>query len=322
MRAGRLLVILASLQRYGRRTAKELAEELEVSERTIHRDMEALSASGIPIYAVRGAQGGWVMQEGYRSRLTGLTTEEIRSLLMLQSSSVVKDLGLGGDMRNAFNKLLSALPDAARTDAEFVRERIHVDGAGWHSADPEENRHLAVVQEAAWTERKLRFTYRQPGSSEDKERTACPLGLVAKQSVWYMIAAAEEGDEPRTYRISRIRTAELSDQSFERPKDFALADYWERSTLLFKASLPRYPATVKIAAGAAERFRRERYVRVAEESPAEDGSIEAKAEFHTMESALEIVLAYGRRIRVIAPAALAEAVAAEACAIAALYEDA
>ncbi|MFC4303574.1 helix-turn-helix transcriptional regulator [Cohnella boryungensis] len=169
MRADRLLTILALLQAHGRLTTRDIAGRLEVSERTVHRDMEALTTAGIPVYAERGSSGGWSLSEGYRHRITGMTSGEIRSLLLVHDSSVVKDLGLNEQADTAFDKLLSALPEAVRKDAEYVRNRIHVDGAGWHSAPARES-HLKLVQEAVWAQRKLRISYRGWDASEDTER--------------------------------------------------------------------------------------------------------------------------------------------------------
>ncbi|MDF2959963.1 MAG: YafY family transcriptional regulator, partial [Paenibacillus sp.] len=176
MRAERLLSILLCLQSYGKMTTRQLAEKVEVSERTITRDMEALSAAGIPIYALRGAAGGWSLSEGYRTNLTGLKAEEVQSLLLMNPSGIMNDLGLRSDFEGAFLKLLASLPPALRRDAEFMRERIHVDGAGWHQSE-ETFPYLAIVQEAIWEEKKLLIYY--PKNGEITERLVEPLGLIA-----------------------------------------------------------------------------------------------------------------------------------------------
>ncbi len=178
MRADRLLVILALLQTHGQLSSRQLAALLEVSERTVHRDMEALGMAGIPVYAERGSKGGWALSEGYRSHITGMTTDEIRSLLLIHSSSVVRDLGLHDQVQTAFRKLLSALPSTVQRDAEYVRERIHVDGAGWHSSVPSRNSHLQAVQEAVWEQRKLRIVYRGWDADSETERLGQTKHLV------------------------------------------------------------------------------------------------------------------------------------------------
>lgn len=331
MKADRLLAILSALQTSGRATARELADRLEVSERTIHRDMETLGMAGIPVVADRGYRGGWSLPEGYRTRITGLTSEEISSLLLLGSSSVVRDLGLAGSAQAAFRKLLAALPASVRDSADTVRQRIHIDGAGWraagaYAADP---RLLAVVQEAVWDQRTLRFRYRSVDSDAESERTVRPLGLVAKQSVWYMVGlpVTDAGDdpqaeaEPRSYRISRFTDARPLEERFERPEGFDLAAYWERSTERFKAALPRYPARVRLAASDWPRFRRERYVRIESHHQRPDDWIEADAVFDTPESALSILLGYGSKAEALEPEELRQAVIAEMKAMSGLYRD-
>lgn len=314
MRADRLLSILLLLQNHGRLTSRMLAEMLEVSERTIHRDMEALSAAGIPVFAERGSQGGWSLSEGYRTNLTGMTTEELQSLLLVHPSSLLSDLGLKNRFEAAFQKLLAASSAKARRDAEAVRQLIHIDGAGWHQSD-ESFPFLPAVQEAVWASRKLFISYQREETAV--ERTVWPLGLVAKRSVWYMVAQVD--GEVRTYRISRLLSARMLDEAFERPADFDLARYWEQSTEQFKANLPTYPGRVKLVETSLSRFRQERYAKVIHTAPAADGWIEAEVEFQTLDSACEIVLGLGSRIEVIEPLELREKVIAEAKAVTALY---
>jgi predicted DNA-binding transcriptional regulator YafY len=319
MRADRLLMILSLLQTHGQLSSRELAHRIEVSERTIHRDMEALSIAGIPVYAERGSKGGWTLPEGYRSQMTGMTTEEISSLILLHSSSVVKDLGLHGSLQTAFSKLLSALPLTVQRDAETVRERIHIDGAGWHSSDQSQMSYLSVVQEAVWAQRKLKIAYRGWDSNSDTERLVCPLGLVAKQSIWYMIAQTEE--EIRTYRISRLEKASILEETFTRPGGFDLAAHWEQSTVLFKSNLPRYPATIRVASARWSKFNKERYAVVMSSLTMNDsGWVEADVEFNTLESACEILLSYGRHAHAVFPEDLRLAVFEEIKSVALLYE--
>ncbi len=325
MRADRLLTLLRLLHANGRMSSKSLAEQLEVSERTIHRDMEALSAAGIPVYAERGHLGGWSLPEGYRNRLTGMTAAEISALLVLQTSGIVKDLGLEESATSAIGKLRSALPPAAHQDAEFARQRIHIDGAGWRdsSATGESasagRSMLSIVQEAVWAERKLLIRY--AGAAES--RLVCPLGLVAKTQVWYVMTLSEtDGGEPRTFRISRIDEARITGETFERPAGFDLAASWTASVRRFQSNLPRYEASVRIAADRFDAFRRERFVSVREhQADALDGRIRAAVTFDTLESACEILLGYGRNAEALAPGELRAAIAAEAGAIAALYRD-
>ncbi|MBD2872325.1 helix-turn-helix transcriptional regulator [Paenibacillus arenilitoris] len=315
MRAGRLLSIVLLMQNYGKLTAKELAEKLEVSERTILRDMDSLSGAGVPVYAERGQRGGWALSEGYRTNLTGMRAEELASVLVASQSGLLGDLGIEKHFEAAVQKLLAASPDEASKDAALARQKIHIDGAGWHRSN-ETAPLLSVVQEAVWEERKLRIAYgREDGPAE---RVVHPLGLVAKRSVWYLVAESE--GELRTYRISRLTAAETLAERFERRPGFDLAACWEQSISEFKRRLPKYPAKVKVREATAGRLAKERFVRLAEPMPADGGWMVAEAEFETLESACEIVLSFGRRIEVLEPEELRAMVRAEAAASAALHE--
>jgi len=323
VKSDRLLFILGHLQMNGRATARELSRLLEVSKRTIHRDMETLAMAGIPVYAERGYRGGWSLPEGYRNKLTGLTSEEISSLLLIGSSGAVTDLGLAASAQTALRKLLAALPETVRHDAEIARQRIHIDGAGWRApaagaaADPAI---LTIVQQAVWESRKLRIRYQAARAEAAKERVVSPLGLIVKMSVWYVAALVEE--DVRSYRVSRIVEAEALADTFERPPRFDLAAWWEASMAEFRAALPRYPALVRIAADHWPQFRQERYVHVQGEPrpAAKERWICAEVEFNTLESACSIMLYYGRHAEAIGPAPFREAVRSELLAASKLYE--
>ena len=317
MRADRLLTILLLLQNNGKLTSRELADKLEVSERTIFRDMEALSAAGIPVFAERGSGGGWRLSEGYRTHLTGMKSKEILSLLLTNPTGLLDDLGIRGDFETAFQKLLAAAPETVKRNTDFVLQRIHIDGAGWHQTGGESFGYLPIVQEAVWNERKLLIRYRREGN-EPAERLVHPLGLVAKRNVWYMVA--EVDGHLRTYRISRLLDARLLDETFERPDGFQLAQYWEQSMAEFKSSLPRYPATVILKEELLSRLSRERYVQIGATFPARDGWLEAELVFETLDSASEIVLSFGAQLKVKEPSELRDRVKAEARAIVELYD--
>ncbi|MFE6795563.1 helix-turn-helix transcriptional regulator [Paenibacillus chitinolyticus] len=316
MRADRLLSLLLLLQNQGKMSSRELAEKLEVSERTIFRDMEALSAAGIPVYAERGSGGGWSLTEGYRTRLTGMKAEEIATLLIANDSALLSDLGMSSEYDSAFQKLLAASPASMRQETERVRQRIHIDGAGWHRS-AEQLPHLPLVQEAVWEERKLRIRYRR--DDRIAERIIHPLGLVAKGSIWYAVAEAE--GEMRTYRISRLLDAELSEEHFTRPASFDLAGYWEQSLKEFTAKLPRYPAKIKIKEPEFHRFSRERFAKVRNPSETVNGWVEADTEFNTLESAIGILLGYGSSVYVLAPEELRSGLIAVTKGILELYDN-
>ncbi|MFC7679401.1 helix-turn-helix transcriptional regulator [Paenibacillus sp. GCM10028914] len=315
MKADRLLSILLILQNQGKMTSRNLAEKLEVSERTINRDMEALSAAGIPVYAERGLHGGWRLSDQYQTKLTGMKKEELMSLLLSNQDHLLMDLGIRQHYESAFQKLLASSPDSIRKDAEIVRSRIHIDGAGW-SPSHDSVSWLNTVQEAVWSERKLTIQYQR----EDKivERIIHPLGLIAKRNVWYVVA--ETDGDLRTYRISRFLDAKILEETFERPTDFDLAKCWESSINEFKQNLPRYPATIFIEESRLSRLERERYVGIMNKSPYKPNWLIAEVQFDTLESACEIILSHGPAIRVHSPEELKERVLNQAQQIAAQYE--
>jgi predicted DNA-binding transcriptional regulator YafY len=317
MRADRLVSILLLLEVHRTLTARELARRLEVSERTIHRDMEALGAAGIPVVAERGSGGGWRLLDEYRTNLTGLNQAEIQALFLTMPPRLLADLGLDKAADAALIKLLAALPSMARRDAEHAAQRIHVDTGGWRQSE-ESVPLLPTLQTAIWQERRLRLSYAR-GVGASVERLVDPLGLVAKGSLWYLIAAVD-GDI-RTYRVSRMSGAELTDEPCTRPPDFDLAAYWARSSAQFQASLPRYPAVLRVDPDILPRMRSEgRYARIErEELPDQQGWVRLEMLFEEQHSACEYVLSYATRMEVIEPPALRELVVHAAEGIVELY---
>ena len=300
-------------------TARELARRLEVSERTIYRDMEALSTSGVPVVAERGAGGGWSLLEPYRTNLTGLNHAEIRSLFLAAPAKVLSDLGLRRAAEGALAKLLAAIPSMSRRDAEYARQRIYVDTSGWQSS-PEDVSALTELQDAIWHERMVRFFYKRGGDC-DAERVAVPLGLVAKGSVWYFVASV--GGQPRTYRVSRISRVEQTDEPCERPSHFDLGDYWRASAIEFDAKLPRYHATICVAPDGLPwvwyRMRRSRIE--SEDGPDDAGYVTFRLRFDVEDEAVVFVLGLGENARVVDPTELRARVADAAARIVALYQE-
>jgi predicted DNA-binding transcriptional regulator YafY len=241
MRASRLVQLLLLLQARGRITAAVLAEELEVSERTIHRDVDALSAAGVPIYAERGPHGGIQLVDGYRTRLTGLTGDEAEALFLSGLPGPAAELGLGTVVAAARLKVLASLPTELRARASRLVERFHLDAAGWFQAG-ETVPHLAEVAEAVWEARRMRIRYRRGDATV--ERLIEPLGLVLKAGIWYVVAVTE-GDV-RTYRARRIVEAVPTGESFERPAGFDLATHWTDSIAAYERATPRVAVTVRV----------------------------------------------------------------------------
>jgi predicted DNA-binding transcriptional regulator YafY len=241
MRASRLVTTLLLLQTRGRMTAAELARELEVSERTVHRDVDALSEAGVPIYAERGPHGGVQLVDGYRTRLTGMTAEEAEALFLSGLPGPAAELGLGTVMTAARLKVLAALPPELRARASRLVERFHLDAAGWFKAG-EAVPHLPVLAEAVWESRRVRVAYDR--GDRNVERVLEPMGLVLKAGIWYMVAATD--GQVRTYRVSRVENAAPTEEPFERPETFDLAAYWAESTAAYEREAPRLEVTVRV----------------------------------------------------------------------------
>lgn len=243
MRASRLLSVLLLLQNRGRMTAEELAAELEVSVRTVYRDIEALSAAGVPVYADRGRTGGYRLVAGYRTRLTGLNEEEAQALALAGVPAAAAELGLGTVLAAAQLKVLAALPEDLRARAARLAERFLLDVPGWFrgvESPPE----LAQIAEAVWESRRVTVRYRRWGDRE-VTRTLDPLGLVLKAGNWYLAARCDGTD--RTYRVSRIIEWRETGEPFARPAHFDLAAYWQEWSEQFERRLYPRVAVVRLS---------------------------------------------------------------------------
>ncbi len=318
MRADRLLSILLLLQNRGKMTTKELAKELEVTERTIHRDMEALSATGIPIIAVRGKSGGWKLLDQYRTNLTGLKYDEIISLLISPSIQLLSDLDLSKEWYDARQKMIAALPNSFRKESLDVWNRIHIDTSAWKQPS-EKIDSFKILQEAIWQEKVLQIKYERADGKEIF-RTVDPLGLVAKGSTWYLIASSDE--KIRNYRASRLLTVEMTDKSFTRPDDFHLEKYWVESTQNFINTLPEYKAEVEVSPSIVHRMKfTGRFVQIENiEPPTADGWIPVSLRCDTEQEAIAYILGFGDQIRVIFPTSLQQEIYQMARKIVAFYK--
>lgn len=322
MRASRLLSLLLLLQTRGRMTAAELAGELEVSIRTVYRDVEALSSAGVPVYADRGPAGGYRLLDGYRTRLNGLTAAEASSLFLAGLPGPAAELGLGEVAANAELKLLAALPPEPRSHAARMRERFHLDVPGWYR-DADDAPFLGEVAEAVWEQRPMRMTYRRWGP-RDVERLAHPYGLVLKGGSWYLVAAAD-GGAPRTYRVSRILAAEILDGRFERPGDFDLSAYWERYAAEFRARMRVGEALVRVAPGVEKMLRHTVGAEVADVAlagagpPDEHGWTVVRLPTESIRHAHWLLLRLGADVEVLEPPELRARMAATVTRLAELY---
>jgi predicted DNA-binding transcriptional regulator YafY len=312
MKADRLLSLLLLLQAHGRMTGRQLAARLEVSERTVHRDMEALGAAGVPVFALRGSQGGWQLDENWRTQVPGLDEAELRALVMAQPRAL-GDARLAHAAERALHKLMASLPEPMREQVVSIRQRVHVDSTGWRGTS-ENLSMLPVVQDAVSRDRRLDITYWRRGG-ECVERTIDPLGLVAKGSAWYLVARTSEGF--RTYRVSRIEKATLLELPSERPADFDLAAYWTESSTRFAEERPQFRARLRIEPRVAKWLKVWR-VGWSEETidpPPADGWVTLRMAFDTEEEAVFVVLGIGPRVDILEPESLRARVALQAAAV-------
>ncbi|MFK9091452.1 helix-turn-helix transcriptional regulator [Bacillus salipaludis] len=299
MRADRLMNIMILLQNRGKMTAKELANELEVSDRTILRDMDALSNAGIPIVSDRGKEGGWRLLDNFRTRLSGLNKDDIKSLFLFPSGKLLEDLGLNSQALDTRQKLLAAIPGTYRDEAQAMWERIHIDSSTWRQSK-EKMHALKTVQQAVWESKKLNIHYEQ-ADGEQKERLIEPLGLVAKGNKWYLVAS--RNGELRNYRVSRIHTAKVESDTFRRPINFNLAAYWEQSKVEFIQSLPKYDVQVEIHPVIIKRLNfTGKFVQVIKtENTNGDKWIPATLRFNDKQEAIEFILGFANKIKVLSP---------------------
>jgi predicted DNA-binding transcriptional regulator YafY len=303
-------------------TAQEMADELEVSVRTIYRDMDALSMAGVPVYAQRGPGGGCALLDSYRTTLTGLTQAEVRALFMLGIPSPLADLGIGQDVRSALRKLSASLPSSRRLDEEKASQRIHLDSTGWfqvHKPEPL----LTTIQQALWEDRRVRVVYRLPFDTL-VERLVDPYGLVAKGSSWYLVCGQDQ--RIRVHRVSQLVEAELTGDRFARPGGFDLVHFWRGWCTDSETNRPRFPVTLAVAPQFIQYLSaylgEEVHSAVHETNPDVCGGwIKLTHSFDTLEDARRRILGCGGALKVLAPRALRQTVLDFAQQTAALYED-
>jgi predicted DNA-binding transcriptional regulator YafY len=320
MRASRLVSLLLLLQTRGLLTAGELAAELEVSVRTVHRDVEALSEAGVPIYAERGPHGGIRLVDGYRTRLTGMTADEAEAIFLSGVPGPAAELGLGTVVTAARLKVLAALPPELRARASRLVERFHLDASGWFQAG-EPVPHLGVLSEAVWDSRRVTIDYER--GDRTVQRTLEPLGLVLKAGVWYVVAVAD--GSTRTYRVGRVTGARPLDERFERPDAFDLAAFWVESSTAYERDTPRVEVVLRIRPDRIGWLRRavgDRSVDAAETLPSDDdpeGWTHLSLRVDWPEEVPALLLAVGPNLEVIEPVDIRERLIANARATLARY---
>jgi predicted DNA-binding transcriptional regulator YafY len=305
MRATRLVSLLLLLQTRGQLTAAEISSALEVSVRTVHRDVESLSAAGVPVEAVRGPAGGYRLAGGYRTRLTGLTADEAEALFAAGIPGPAAELGLGGELAAARLKVLAALPHELQERATRASRLFHLDTRGWFRAE-DTVPHLPALASAVWSGRRVRLRYREGGKVV--RRTVDPLGLVLKGGAWYLVAHRSAG--MRVYRVSRVASVRALEDELRRPSDFELRRFWDEWSRDFEQRLARVQVTVRVH----EDIRR---FLPGEPAIAEDGT--AVVWFSHLGDAYRELLRFGSQVEVLEPAELRERIAATGRDVAALY---
>lgn len=317
MRANRLLSILLLLQSRGRLTAQALAAEFEVSVRTVYRDIDELSAAGVPVYADRGPGGGFALLDGYRTRLTGMTAGEAETLLLAGLPGPAADLGLAEPLAAARLKLLAAVPQAAGEGAARVGDRFHLDPVDWYRrAEPP--LHLPAIARAVWGQRRLVIRYES--WSATVRRTVDPLGLVLKAGTWYLMARI--GDGIRTYKVAKVLDLDVLPDGFDHPAGFDLAAQWQESLQRFAKELRRAEAVLLVSPEALpllDRLGADAVEAVQQAEPDAEGWRRATVPIEGVGHAARLLLGFTDTIEVLEPPELRQALAEGARRVAALY---
>lgn len=310
MRSSRLLSILLLLQLRQRLTAEALADEFEVSVRTIYRDVDALMAAGVPVDAERGPGGGFSLVDGYRTRLTGLDGDEAEALWLVGRPAVAAELGLGGAATRASHKLLGALSERQRPEVDRVAACFHVDPVDWYrEVAPVAG--LPKLARAVLDRRLVRMRYR--GWQAVGERRVAPLGLVQKAGAWYLVGRGERAI--RIYKVASIEALEVEPIEFQRPPDFDLARWWQASIARFEAGLRPLGAVLRLAPDAARRLAEQgAYAAraVAAGRTGRDGFRRVELPIESVAQAVPLLLGLGGDLDVVRPASLRRALRAAA----------
>ncbi|WP_422060460.1 helix-turn-helix transcriptional regulator [Sphingopyxis sp.] len=309
MRASRLLSILILLQLRGRMTAVDLAAEFEVSMRSIYRDIDALSAAGIPVYGDRGPGGGFQLLDGYRTQLTGLSAREAEAMAMIGLPGPAAELGIGAATNAAHHKLIAALPGGGGALADRMAARFHLDAVDWYRGG-EALPHLPAIARAMLDQRPLAMRYESWQGL--RNWTVDPLGLVLKAGIWYL--AARSGGKVRIFRIANIDRLAVGAAPFERPPTFHLATWWRAEQARFEAELFATIASVRASPDGCKRLAAQSprgAEAVAASGPADgDGWRAMEMQVEDSDHGAREMLALGAEVEVVAPASFRQRIAA------------
>ncbi|MEM9951769.1 MAG: YafY family protein [Chloroflexota bacterium] len=312
MRADRLLSIILLLQRHHQMTAQALAQSLGVSERTIYRDIDALSLAGIPVYTKSGPDGGCYLDSHYRGSLNWFTGAELQALLFTGTASPLADLGMASVMDNAVLKLLSLIPERRQAQADLMRQRLYLDSSSWYG-ETDSTMSLADLKEATWNDLIIEVHYINWNGHEQSRRLA-PYSLVYKSNRWYLVAKNLDSEEMRTYRVGRITDVHLTNEIYERDATFDIVAHWETASEAFTTQLPEYPVRLRVKIHMLSYFQTVFIGRfdIIEQS---EEWLTLDVQYSVFEEALSSVLGLGADVEVIEPLALHDAVLRQAQAI-------
>lgn len=322
MRAARLIKMVLLLQSRPSMTAAELAGELEVSERTITRDAQALSEAGVPVYADRGRAGGYRLIGGYRTRLTGLARSEAEALFLSGVPGALREMGLEDAASAARLKVSAALLPSLRDASKTASQRFHLDAPNWFT-EPKAPELLPSVADAVWDDRQVVARYRS-GDGE-VERELEPYGLVLKAGVWYLCARVAERGSYRVYRIDRFTVMELSDLRFERDEEFDLPGFWQERAEQFARSILRAEVVVRLSSDGVRRLPyavdpvSARDALSSADAPDDDGWVTVTLPVESEKVAHTQLTALGPEVEVLAPEGLRARFASDAVRLAGLY---
>lgn len=297
MRADRLISILILLQTNKKLTASELSKKLEVSIRTIYRDIDSLSSIGVPIYAEKGVNGGIRLLGDYKTSLTGINKNELLSLFIPTSDKILDDLGIENLKYSTMLKILGDSTINEFQEFENIQNYIYIDMHPWNEANTMVNIDiLSILQNAIWSSNSLRIKYRK--ADEIKEVELNPLGLVCKRGIWYLVAV--NNDIVKTYKVSMIESALQLDYAFTRPKDFNLKNHWRNSTINFKALIPKHSFTFKVKPCILNQIKERPFLSISE-TIFNESEIYIKINFDAIWQGIEFAFSYGKDIEIIEP---------------------